>query len=99
MSNFEQSTLLSDGNYLYLTDRNETKAIDRRSHRKQFEFELKREPLRIETFNYDVMVGSSSGVEFYDFRKLTRMVGFAPINHLQDFLHDPNISRLFVSAA
>lgn len=90
--------MLSDENYMYITDRLETRAMDRHTHKKQFEFESKRKPLRIETFHNDVMVGSEFGIEFFDFRKLTRLVSFAPISHMQDFLHDPNIERMFVTS-
>lgn len=84
---------------MYVIDSKEARAIDRWTHKKQFELELKRRPLRIETFNQDVIVASDSGLEFFDFRKLTRLVSFVPVPRTQDFLHDPNIERIFVSAA
>lgn len=45
----------------------------------------------------DVIVATQAALSFYDARKLTRSMMEINLTDIEDFLYEPNISRLFTS--
>lgn len=94
----DKGQIMADSGFLFVVEKREVRALERRTKRKVFELEVRREePRRVEVWGNDVIVGTEMGVEFYDRRKVTRPATIVEVPRLRDFLYDPNIERAYVS--